>query len=166
MLLIVEILIWSLIISIILIPLVRWFWKRWDSPDKETLEYLEEMKEERREKQIWREAEEYDAALKEMQKTWTKSPETVAPTQDVKQAAMAALIDDNSAELELVEEDERLGPAGPPDPMAAAIAMKQESSVNEDSRETVSLELDDIGKGADWKPERPSGPDDWSEVGW
>ena len=166
MLLIVEILIWSLIISIILIPLVRWFWKRWDSPDKETLEYLEEMKEERREKQIWREAEEYDAALKEMQKTWTKSPETVAPTQDVKQAAMAALIDDNSAELELVEEDERLGPAGPPDPMAAAIAMKQVSSENEDSRETLPSEPDDIGKGADWQPKEYSGPDDWSEIGW
>lgn len=124
------------------------------------------MKEERREKQIWREAEEYDAALKEMQKTWTKSPETVAPTQDVKQAAMAALIDDNSAELELVEEDERLGPAGPPDPMAAAIAMKQVSSENEDSRETLPSEPDDIGKGADWQPKEYSGPDDWSEIGW
>ena len=167
MLLIVKILIWALAISLVLIPLVRWFWKRWDSPNKETLEYLEELKEEERERQVWREAEQYDAAVQEMQKTWTKSPETVAPTQDEKQAAMAALVDEASAEVVLSEEDEKVGPSAPPDPVAAAAAKKQDPSESTlELVDVVSSNADDIGKGADWKPERPSGPDDWSEVQW
>ena len=147
MLLIVRILLWSLLISILLIPLVRWFWKYWDSPSKEAMDYLEELKEEEEEQRIWQEAEEYDAAVREVEEKWIKSPETSAPSEDVKAVAMATLTD---AE----EEIESQGPSEPPDEQAATAAKQ------------VVVESEDIGKGTRWRLRSKAADDDWRDVEW
>ena len=172
MLLIVEILIWSLAISLVLIPLVRWFWKRWDSPSKETKEYLEEMAAEEEERQAWIEAEQYEAAVKEVEKKWTKSPETIAPTESEKQAAISALVEETTSELndEIID---HAGPKAPPDEVSAQAAKKGareiESKMGEAEtllRQEGELPPEDIGQGAEWKTKKYSGPDDWADVYW
>ena len=172
MLLIVEILIWSMIISLILIPFVRWFWKRWDSPSKETKEYLEELAIEEQERQVWIEAEQYEAAVKEVEKKWTKSPDAVAPTEVEKQAAIAALVDETTSEL-IDEKPLHDGPKAPPDEVAAEAAKIGariiESKMGEAEtllREEGELPPEDIGQGAEWKVRKHTGPDDWPEVNW
>jgi len=169
---IVEILIWSLVISLLLIPIVRWFWKRWDSPSKETKEILEELAIEEQERQVWMEAEQFEAAVKEVEKKWTKSPEIIAPSEVEKQAAISALIDETSEELNDIEPIHE-GPKSPPIDLSADVAKKGarviESKMGEAEellREEGGLPPEDIGQGADWKVKKHTGPDDWPEVYW
>jgi hypothetical protein len=155
-----------------LIPLVRWFWKRWDSPSKETKEYYEELAIEEQERQVWIEAEQYEAAVKEVEKKWTKSPDAIAPSEVEKQAAIAALVDETTSELNDLEPIHD-GPKAPPDEMAADAAKKGasviESKMGEAEnllREEGELPPEDIGQGAKWQAKKHTGPDDWPDVDW
>jgi hypothetical protein len=47
----------GLTIAIILIPIVRWFWKRFDSPSKRTQELMKQSKEEAAEARMWQSIE-------------------------------------------------------------------------------------------------------------
>lgn len=175
MLLIVKVLLWGLAIALILIPIARWFWKRFDAPDKETVEYIEEMKQVAEERKIWQEVEAYDAAVQEVREKWTKSKITEAPDDDVKAAAMQALADVEVEipETPMAEDNNRMGPSAPPDPELAAAAKAGAKVVEKEADEAENLlrqegELppEDIGKGAEWKEKPPSDQGDWGDVTW
>ena len=102
MLLIVQILLYGLIACIVFIPLARWFWKRWDRPDKLTRQAIEEHRLTKEEEILWKErAEELEAIRKEQGK-WVRSPEVNAPSEDTKSLALGVL------------DIDRTGPPGPP----------------------------------------------------
>ena len=104
MLLIVQILLYGLIACIVFIPLARWFWKRWDRPDKLTRQAIEEHRLTKEEEILWKErAEELEAIRKEQGK-WVRSPEVNAPSEDTKSLALGVL------------DIDRTGPPGPPKP--------------------------------------------------
>ena len=102
MLLIVQILLYGLIACIVFIPLARWFWKRWDRPDKLTRQAIEEHRLTKEEEILWKErAEELEAIRKEQGK-WVRSPEVKAPSEDTKSLALGVL------------DIDRARPPGPP----------------------------------------------------
>ena len=102
MLAIVQILLYGLIACIVFIPLARWFWKRWDRPDKLTRQAIEEHRLTKEEEILWKErAEELEAIRKEQGK-WVRSPEVKAPSEDTKSLALGVL------------DIDRTGPPGPP----------------------------------------------------
>ena len=104
MLAIVQILLYGLIACIVFIPLARWFWKRWDRPDKLTRQAIEEHRLTKEEEILWKErAEELEAIRKEQGK-WVRSPEVKAPSEDTKSLALGVL------------DIDRTGPPGPPKP--------------------------------------------------
>ena len=170
MLFIVKVLLWSLVGSILLIPLVRWFWKRWDSPSKESREYIAELKVEQQEKEVWQEAEKYEAAVQKVREKWTKSEITAPMLEEEKSAAIEALLGSEGAAKAI---ETQAGPSAPPDPTAAA-AVKQGSKVIESEiskaeklfREEGDLPPEDIGKGAIWRRKQKSDQDDWGDIDW
>ena len=170
MLFIVKVLLWSLVGSILLIPLVRWFWKRWDSPSKESREYIAELKVEQQEKKVWQEAEKYEAAVQKVREKWTKSEITAPMLEEEKSAAIEALLGSEGAAKAI---ETQAGPSAPPDPTAAA-AVKQGSKVIESEiskaeklfREEGDLPPEDIGKGAIWRRKQKSDQDDWGDIDW
>lgn len=102
MLAIVQILLYGLIACIVFIPLARWFWKRWDRPDKLTRQAIEEHRLTKEEEIQWKErAEELEAIRKEQGK-WVRSPKVKAPSEDTKSLALGVL------------DIDRTGPPGPP----------------------------------------------------
>ena len=170
MLFIVKVLLWALVGSILLIPLVRWFWKRWDSPSKESREYIAELKVEQQEKEVWQEAEKYEAAVQKVREKWTKSEVTAPMLEEKKSAAIEALLGSEGAAKAI---ETQAGPSAPPDPTAAA-AVKQGSKVIESEiskaeklfREEGDLPPEDIGKGAIWRLKQKSDQDDWGDIDW
>ena len=170
MLFIVKVLLWALVGSILLIPLVRWFWKRWDSPSKESREYIAELKVEQQEKEVWQEAEKYEAAVQKVREKWTKSEVTAPMLEEKKSAAIEALLGSEGAAKAI---EKQAGPSAPPDPTAAA-AVKQGSKVIESEiskaeklfREEGDLPPEDIGKGAIWRRKQKSDQDDWGDIDW
>ncbi|MBT7937621.1 MAG: hypothetical protein HN696_00480 [Euryarchaeota archaeon] len=170
MLFIVKVLLWALVGSILLIPLVRWFWKRWDSPSKESREYIAELKVEQQEKEVWQEAEKYEAAVQKVREKWTKSKVTAPMLEEKKSAAIEALLGSEGAAKAI---ETQAGPSAPPDPTAAA-AVKQGSKVIESEiskaeklfREEGDLPPEDIGKGAIWRRKQKSDQDDWGDIDW
>ena len=170
MLFIVKVLLWALVGSILLIPLVRWFWKHWDSPSKESREFIAELKFEQQEKEVWQEAEEYEAAVQKVQKKWTKSEVTAPMGEEKKFAAIEALLGSEEAAKAI---ETQAGPSAPPDPMAAT-AVKQGSKVIESEiseaeklfREEGDLPPEDIGKGTIWKQKQNADHDDWWDIDW
>ncbi|MDC0055770.1 hypothetical protein OAJ94_01810, partial [Deltaproteobacteria bacterium] len=120
MLFIVKVLLWALVGSILLIPLVRWFWKYWDAPSKESREFIAELEVEQQEKKVWQEAEEYEAAVQKVKKKWTKSEVTVPLEAEEKSAAIEVLLGSEETTKEI--DETQAGPSAPPDPIAAAAA--------------------------------------------
>ena len=91
MLLIVRLLIYGLLACIILIPIARWFWKKFDRHDKVTREAIEEHRINKEEEALWLErAEEREAIRKEQQK-WVRTAETEAPSDSDKSLALGVL---------------------------------------------------------------------------
>ena len=170
MLFIVKVLLWALVGSILLIPLVRWFWKLWDAPSKESRELVAELEAEKQEKEVWQEVEQYEAAVQKVQEKWTKSEVTAPMEEEEKSAAIEALLGSEGATKAI---ETHAGPSAAPDPLAAAAAKQGtkviESQVSEAEklfREEGDLPPEDIGKGAIWVERRKTGPDDWSDVDW
>lgn len=91
MLPLVQLLLYGLVISLILIPVSRWFWKKWDRPSRQTKEEIVERRREREEERMWQEKEaEHQAEIAEKKK-WERTPEKEAPSEDLKQASLALL---------------------------------------------------------------------------
>jgi hypothetical protein len=170
MLFIVKVLLWALAVSILLIPLVRWFWRRWDVPSKESREFIAELKVEQQEKEVWQEVEEYEAAVQKVKEKWTKSEVTAPIEEGKKSAAIEALLGSEDAAKAT---ETHAGPSAPPDPIAAAV-VKQGSRVIESEiseaeklfREEGDLPPEDIGKGAIWKQKQKVDQDDWGDIDW
>lgn len=170
MLFIVKVLLWALAVSMLLIPLVRWFWRRWDVPSKESREFIAELKVEQQEKEVWQEVEEYEAAVQKVKEKWTKSEVTTPIEEGEKFAAIEALLGSGEAAKAI---ETHAGPSAPPDPIAAA-AVKQGSRVIESEiseaeklfREEGDLPPEDIGKGAIWKQKQKADQDDWGDIDW
>ena len=104
MLLIVRVLVYGLIACIILIPITRWFWKRWDRPDKLTRQAIEEHRLTKEEEILWKERAEELEAIRREQGKWVRSPEVKAPSEDTKSLAFGVL------------DSDKTGPLGPPKP--------------------------------------------------
>jgi hypothetical protein len=171
MLFIVKLLLWALVGSILLIPLVRWFRRRWDLPSKESRELIAELKVEQQEKEVWQEVEQYEAAVQKVQDKWIKSEITAPMVEEEKSAAIEALLGSEEAAKAT---ETQAGPRAPPSPTAAAAAAKQgakviESEVSEAEklfREEGDLPPEDIGKGAIWKQKQKAEQDDWGDIDW
>ena len=91
MLPVVQLLLYGLLACLVLIPVSRWFWKKWDLPSRQTKEEIAEQRRERQEERMWREKEvEIQAEIAEKKK-WERTPETEAPSEVVKQVALDLL---------------------------------------------------------------------------
>jgi hypothetical protein len=170
MLFIVKVLLWALTGSILLIPMVRWFWRRWDAPSKESRELIAELKVEQQETEVWQEVEQYEVAVQKVQEKWTKSEVTAPLEEEEKSAAIEALLGSEEAAKAI---ETQVGPRAPPDSIAAAAA-KQGAKVIESEvieaeklfREEGDLPPEDIGKGAIWKQKHKLDQDDWGDIDW
>ena len=102
MLLIVRVLVYGLIACIILIPITRWFWKRWDRPDKLTRQAIEDHRLTKEEEILWKERAEELETIRREQGKWVRSPEVKTPSEDTKLLAFGVL------------DSDKTGPPGPP----------------------------------------------------
>ena len=99
MLPIVQLLLYGLIACLVLIPVSRWFWKKWDLPSRQTKEQIAEQRREREEERMWREKEaELQAEIAEKKK-WERTPEKEAPSEDAKQVALDLLDQSKQSEF-------------------------------------------------------------------
>ena len=87
----VQSLLYGLIACIVLIPITRWFWKRWDRPDKLTRQAIEEHRLTKEEEILWKERAEEREAIRKEQGKWVRSPEVEAPSEDTKSLALGVL---------------------------------------------------------------------------
>ncbi|RZD43887.1 MAG: hypothetical protein CXT69_06895 [Methanobacteriota archaeon] len=96
-----KILLYGLIFSLIMIPIMRWFWKRWDNPDEEVKDAIEQHKLAKEEEIIWLEKE-AELQAEEMEKMkWVKSPSLKAPSEEERLAAIQNLGSSSSTSLML-----------------------------------------------------------------
>ena len=104
MYLIVQALLYGLVFCIVMIPITRWFWKRWARPDKLPRQAIEEHRLTKEEEILWKERAEEREAIRKEQGKWVRSPEVEAPSEDTKSLALGVLDSDVT------------GPPGPPKP--------------------------------------------------
>ena len=151
----------GLLVAIILIPIVKWFWKRFDKPSKAMIEHKEEQQRQREEQRTWHRIEQQveienraaeTKALEDRRRAELRE-RARPPTEDVKSEAFAALgtseplkpiIRDDVIEHDQIRQDivieapEEQGPQGPPDP---ELMMAMQSDLNlEPSEEIPELE--------------------------
>ncbi len=148
----------GLIVTVILVPIVKWFWKRFDRPSKAMIEHEEEQQRQREEQRTWNrierevEAERLAAETKALDDRMRVELRERArpPTEDVKSEAFAALgtseplrpvIRDDVIEHDQIRQDivieapEGEGPPGPPVPELMRL---MDSDISDESEEVVS----------------------------
>lgn len=92
----VQLLLYGLVISLILIPVSRWFWKKWDLPNRQTRKVFAEMKLAKEEEEMWHEKEvEMKAEIEEKMK-WERKPKVESISDDAKTIAYRVLDNANA----------------------------------------------------------------------
>ena len=89
--LLVELLIWGVAISLILIPTVRWFWKFWDRPSAEAIEIIQQRQDDKLEKEAWIAAEQAEREAEFEKLKWIRKPPAKQLTIGEKSDALDAL---------------------------------------------------------------------------
>lgn len=146
---IAQVLGWGFVVSLVMIPVVRYFWKKWDRPDAEVRQAIEEHRLAKEEEIIWLEAEAVAEAERMEKLTWVRSPVKNAPTDEAKEVAFTSLdaaMADIPDEFEDVDSDEAAG-------LAASL---EDEGEDEDIGEGGVLSSTSVTTSA----KKPAGPPD------
>jgi hypothetical protein len=124
----------GLITAAVLIPIVRWFWKRFDLPSKRAIAYFLRKEEEEHEQQMWASIEAKVEAEKHIQRDFEMK-------QKAKQEASGKILDDDESESAWAS----LGVDVPIQPVereeAPPVILEEESSESEELVEEPDWEL-------------------------
>lgn len=124
----------GLITAAVLIPIVRWFWKRFDLPSKRAIAYFLRKEEEEQEQQMWASIEAKVEAEKHAQRDFEMK-------QKAKQVASGKILDDEESESAWAS----LGIDVPIQPVereeAPPVILEEENSESEEQVEEPDWEL-------------------------
>ena len=168
--LLIELLIWGVAISLVLIPVVRWFWKFWDRPSADAIEIMQQRQDEKLEEKVWLVAEQAEREAEFEKLKWIRKPPARQLSGDEKSDALDTL-DQTEIELEISNDinpqmrsyeaarsavgikseiEVNQGPLEPPDPTKAAeakIMAEHRNDIDEllsdDSPFTGSISVED-----------------------